>query len=82
MATLADVLLFLQTESPGRGGDVEGAGGIVLIVGIAVAVLVIAAAAGLLVMRGYRRRREAAGTGETVRHETASEQGRPFSSER
>lgn len=82
MARILDALLFLQTEPPGRGGDLEGAGGIVLIVGIALAVLLIALGAGFVAMRGYRRRREAAREGEAVRHETASEQGRPFSSER
>ncbi|HEV2075381.1 MAG TPA: hypothetical protein VGR10_04020 [Thermoleophilaceae bacterium] len=81
LATLTEALLILQTESPGRGEDVGGAGGVLIVIGIALLALAIVGGAGFLLLRGYRERRAADRSGETVRRKTASEEGRPFSSD-
>lgn len=66
----------------GRGQDPGGAGGVLLVVGIAAAALLIAAVALYLVTRSFRARREKNRSAETVERPLPSEQGRPWSSER
>lgn len=81
VATLTQALLILQAETPGRGEDVGDAGGVLIVIGVALLALAIVAGAGFLLLRGYRERRAADRSGETVRRRTASEEGRPFSSD-
>ena len=66
----------------GRGEDPGGAGGVLLIVGIALGVVLIAGGALYLVTRSFRARREKNRSAETVEQPLPSEQGRPWSSDR
>ncbi len=74
--------LFLVSEGPGRGEDPSDAGGVLLVVGIALLSVIIAIAAVYLVIRLYQRRREANRGARTVERPIPAEEGRPWSSER
>jgi multisubunit Na+/H+ antiporter MnhB subunit len=84
MTALASPLhaTVLNYIAEGRGEDPSGAGGVLLVVGIALAVLLIAGSALYLVSRSFRTRRAKNQSAETVERPLPSEQGRPWSSER
>lgn len=82
-AALLGILVFLQSETPGRGEELSDSGGVLLVVGIAVLAALVALAALLFAVRLLRARRGGHDrSGRTVRRPTASEQGRPWSSDR
>jgi len=66
----------------GRGEDPGGAGGVLVVIGIALAVVLIATGALYLVTRSFRTRREKNRSAQAVEQPLPSEQGRPWSSER
>jgi hypothetical protein len=71
---------FLAADEPGRGGDPSGAGGVLLVVGIAVLAVLVAGTALFLVSRLMRSRRDR--QAQTARAPLPSEEGRPWSSDR
>lgn len=79
VTTLLGVTLLLAADEPGRGDDPGGVGGILIVVGIAVLVALIAAVALFMVSRARRRGNRRP---QTTRAPLPSEEGRPWSSER
>lgn len=79
LIALLDVL-FLTADEPGRGDDPGGIGGVLVVVGIALLVLLLAAGALFLVSRLMRSRRDR--QAHTARAPLPSEEGRPWSSDR
>lgn len=70
----------LTCLAAGRGEDPSGAGGVVLVAGVALAGLLIAVAAVFLVSRTIRARRIGSQAHERSEQPLPSEQGRPWSS--
>ena len=66
----------------GRGENPGGVGGVLLVVGIALALILVAGTALYFVSRRFRARRERSRSAEAVEQQLPSEQGRPWSSER
>ena len=83
MTAAAVKVALVLAQSPGRSENPSDAGGVLIVVGIALGVLLVAAVALTLLLRARRGRGAAApATDASDRSELPSEQGRPFSSER
>jgi hypothetical protein len=76
---LVGVTLVLAADEPGRGDDPGGVGGVLIVVGIAVLVALIAAVALFMVSRARSRGNRRP---QTTRAPLPSEEGRPWSSDR
>jgi hypothetical protein len=76
---LLGAALLVAADEPGRGDDPGGVGGVLIVVGIAVLVALIAAGALFLVSRARSRQNRRP---QTTRAPLPSEEGRPWSSER
>ncbi len=77
MTAIATYVTYL---AEGRGEDPSGAGGVLLVAGIALAVLLIAGTAVFLVSRTIRARRVGSQAHGRSEQPLPSEQGRPWSS--
>ena len=81
-AALVPAATALLAQSTGRGETASDAGGVLIVVGIALLALLVAAAVLYALTRRARSRRAAEPSTEGDERPLPSEQGRPWSSER